>query len=282
MLMQAVWWKPRDVFISDTTIHPLTPFEPYNPFVHYHPRTRKETTRSAKSLYYEFLRVDGNDVQAVSQFCRTYGMLGRLDNPGWIAWGMEKSGSEDFLNAVGSNEPSPFGLLYEHDQRGARLRHVVGIPPDSSLCVPMEWDDFKKAQTQLREATEWASIIASKRKPKERATAQTALNQRFRWKLSMVRPNVSMDIKERKSRFSWDIGSLEAAFYLMLLSDVCGGGQIRNCKLCGTFFLGITSRGRFCSNRCLNTFKVRSFRARKKGVSKQPASKEVLDGSSGR
>ncbi|MDK2744426.1 MAG: hypothetical protein NDI90_16110 [Nitrospira sp. BO4] len=283
MDMQAVWWKPRDVFISDTTFHPRPPFEPYNPFVHYHPHTLKQTTRSTKSLYYQFLQVDPEDQKAIAKFCCDYGMLGRLDNAGWIMWGMEKPGFADSLHIMGLNEPSPFGLLYEQDMRGTMLRQIAGIPPDPSLCIPMEWDDFRKVQGQLREATEWASTMASKRKPKEKGKAQTALHQRLRWKLSMVRPNVSRDNKKAKWRFTWDIGSLEAAFYLMLLSDVCGGGQIRNCELCGTFFLGITSRGRFCSNRCLNTFKVRRFRAkRKQRMSKQPASKEVLDGSSGR
>lgn len=282
MDMQAHWWKPKHVVLKGTTFYPVGPFKPYNPFAHYHPHTRKETTRSAKSLYYEFLGVDSEDQKAVERFCSRYGVLGRLDNPGWIMWGMEKSGLDEFLKTLGLDEPSPLGLLYEDDERGTRLRQVAGISPDRSLCVHMEWGDFKRAQMQFREATQWASRIASKKKPKDKATALAALRKRFRWKLTMARPNLSWNPTRGKWDFAWDIGSLETALYLMLLSDVRGGGRIRNCELCGAFFLGITSRGRFCSDRCLNTFKVRRFRARKKDVSKHPAIKEVLDGSSGR
>lgn len=282
MEMHTLWWKPQRVAFRGTTFYADGRLSRYNPFVHYHPHTSKETTRSTKSLHYEFLGVNSEDRKAVERFCSRYGVLGRLDNPGWIMWGMEKTGSSDFLKTLGLDEPSPLGLLYEHDERGTRLRQVAGILPDRSLCVPMEWDDFKRAQMQLREATQWASRMASKNKPKNKTTAQAALRERFRWKLTMARPNLSWNATRGKWEFAWDIGSLETALYLMLLSDICGGGHIRNCDLCGTFFLGITSRGRFCSDRCHNTFKVRRFRARKNDVSKHPASKEVLDGSSGR
>ena len=283
MQMNTLWWKPRRVALRGTTFYAIAPFKPYNPFSHYHSHSLKETTRARKSLCYEFLQVNADQQKEVVDFCRRYGVLGRLDNPGWIRWGMWKSGGEDFIKAVGLDEPSPLGLLYE-DERGARLREIAGIPPDQSLCVPMEWDDFRKAQIQLREAMQWASIVVRKKESKARKRkAQIALRDRLRWKLTMARPYFSWDTSKANCSFAWDIGSLEAAFYLMLLSDVSGGGIIRNCELCGTVFLGLTSRARFCSTRCLNTSKVRRFRAkRKKRVSTQTAIKEVLDGSSGR
>lgn len=284
MEMQPLWWKPRRVVLRGTTFLPVPPFVPYNPFEHYHPHTLKETTRSTKSLHYEFLRINTEDQKAVENFCCRYGVLGRLDNPGWIMWGMEKSGSDEFLKTLGLDEPSPMGLLYERDERGTRLRKIAGIAPDPSLCVPMEWDDFRRAQEQLSEAMQWASQVVSRKEPKAaKEKAQIALRDRFRWKLTMARPNLSWDSDQGNWALTWDIGSLEAALYLMLLFDVRAGGLIRNCELCGTVFLGITSRARFCSNRCHNTFKVRRFRSRrKKHMSKQPAIKEVLDGPSGR
>jgi hypothetical protein len=264
MHMQAVWWKPRRVVLSGTTFHAFAPFEPYNPFEHYYPHTLKETTRSTTSLHYHFLGVNPDDQKAVVNFCRRYGMLGRLDNPGWMLWGMQKSGEEDFLKALGLDEPSPLGLLYE-DERGGRLRKIAGIPPDQSLCVPMEWEDFRKTQMQLREATDWASIVVRKNAVKgAQENTRIALRDRFRWKLTMARPNLSWDAKEKKWVLTWDIGSLEAALYLMLLSDIHAGGPIRNCEWCGTIFLGITSRARFCSKRCLNNYKVRRFRRKKR------------------
>ena len=80
----------------------------------------------------------------------------------------------------------------------------------------------------------------------------------------MVRPYLAWDTERESWALAWDIGSLEAAMYLMLLFDVHGGGPIRPCQRCRTVFLGTTNRARFCSARCLNTDKVRRFRAKRK------------------
>ena len=187
--IQALWWKPKGVVLEGTTFRPLPPFAPYNPFTYHYPHSLKNTTRATKSLCYEFLRVKTDDHKAVVDFCRRYGVLGRLDNPGWIMWGMEKSGSNDFLKYLGFDEPSPLGLLHEHDVRGAHLRQIAGIAPDHSLCVPMEWDDFRRAQVQLRETTAWVEIVTTKGQSKAvKAKTRIALRERFRWKLTMVRP----------------------------------------------------------------------------------------------
>jgi len=263
--IQAGWWTPRGVVLEGTTFRPLAPFAPYNPFKHHYPHSLKHTTRATKSLCYEFLRVKTDDQKAVADFCSRYGVLGRLDNPGWIMWGMEKNGSNDFLKYLSFDEPSPLGLLHEHDVRGARLRQIAGIAPDHSLCGPMEWDDFRRAQVQLREATEWVATVTTKGQSKAvKKKARSALQERFRWKLTMVRPYLSWDTDSESWALAWDIGSLEAAMYLMLLFDVHGGGPIRTCQRCKTVFLGTTHRARFCSARCLNTDKIRRFRAKRK------------------
>jgi hypothetical protein len=284
--LQALWWKPRGVVLEGTTLRPLAPLAPYNPFAYHYPHSLKDTTRATKSLCYEFLRVKTDDQKAVADFCCRYGVLGRLDNPGWIMWGMEKSGSNDCLKYLGFDEPSPLGLLHEHDVRGARLRQIAGMAPDHSLCVPMEWDDFRRAQAQLREATVWVATVTNKGQSKAvKEKAQCALRERFRWKLTMVRPYLSWDTDGGNWALAWDIGSLEAAMYLMLLLDVHGGGPIRTCQRCRTVFLGTTRRARFCSTRCLNTDKVRRFRAKRKreqAMLKGTTAKEVRNGPSGR
>ena len=144
MQIQARWWKPKRAVFNGTTFLPRAPFTLYNPFTHHYPHSLKNTTRATKSLYFEFLRVKTDDKKAVAAFCRRYGMLGRLDNPGWIMWGMEKSGINDFLKYLGFDEPSPLGLLDEQSVRGTHLRQTAGIAPDHSLCVPMEWEDFRE------------------------------------------------------------------------------------------------------------------------------------------
>src|SRR5437879_183799 len=132
MQIQAVWWKPKGVVLEGTTFRPIVPFAPYNPFTYYYPHSLKNTTRATKSLCYEFLRIKTDDQKAVADFCSHYGVLGRLDNLGWIMWGMEKSGSNDFLKSLGFDERPPLGLLYEHDVMGSHLRQIAGIPPDQS------------------------------------------------------------------------------------------------------------------------------------------------------
>jgi hypothetical protein len=263
--IQAHWWTPRRAVFKGTTLLPRTPFTLYSPFTHHYPHSLKDTTRATKSLYFEFLHVKTDDKKAVAAFCRRFGMLGRLDNPGWIMWGMEKSGTNDFLKYLGFDEPSPLGLLYEQDVRGTHLRQTAGIAPDHTLCVPMEWEDFKRAQAQLRETTEWVTTGTKKGQSKAvQKKARSALQERFRWKLTMVRPYLAWNTDRGSWALAWDIGSLEAAMYLMLLFDVHGGGPIRTCQRCKTVFLGTTSRARFCSARCLNTDKVRRFRAKRK------------------
>ena len=263
--IEAYWWIPRGLVLEGTTFRPIPPFRSYNPFTYYHPHSLKDTTRATKSLCYEFLRVKTDDYKAIAAFCRDYGMLGRLDNPGWIMWGMEKSGTHDFLKYLGFDEPSPLGLLYEQDVRGTHLRQAAGIAPNHSLCVPMEWEDFKRAQAQLRETTEWITMGTKKVHSKAvQKKTQRALKERFRWKLTMVRPYLAWNTERENWTLAWDIGSLEAAMYLMLLLDVHGGGPIRACQRCKTVFLGTTTRARFCSARCLNTDKVRRFRAKRK------------------
>jgi hypothetical protein len=263
--MKTQWWKPKNIVFKGTTFYSIDPFEPYDPFAHYYPHSLKQTTRLTKSLCYQFLNLNSDDPESVTGFCRQYGVLGRLDNPGWIIWGKEKSGLENFLTALGLDEASPMGFLYEHDERGARLRKIEGEEPDTSLCVPMEWGDFRIAQRQFREAAEWVSLVANKKRVKtQRSDIQIALSERFRWKLSMARPYLSPDSDTEQWALAWDIGSLEAAMYLMLLSDLHGGGVVRHCARCGSLFLGTTDRTRFCSPRCLSADKVRRFRAKQR------------------
>ena len=101
----------------------------------------------------------------------------------------------------------------------------------------------------------------------------------------MVRPYLSWDTDGGNWALAWDIGSLEAAMYLMLLLDVHGGGPIHTCQRCRTVLLGTTRRACFCSARCLNTYKVRRFRAKRKraqAMLKETTAKEVRNGPPGR
>jgi hypothetical protein len=81
-------------------------------------------------------------------------------------------------------------------------------------------------------------------------------------RLSMIRPRPLWDEVKDQWATTWDVGTLEAAMYLMLLFDIQGRGQILTCPRCRKVFVADRARTQFCSNPCQNAAKVQRFRAR--------------------
>jgi Zn-finger nucleic acid-binding protein len=81
-------------------------------------------------------------------------------------------------------------------------------------------------------------------------------------RLSMIRPRPMWDVLKDQWVTTWDVGTLEAAMYLMLLFDIQGRGQILTCPRCRKVFVADRVRTQFCSNPCQNAAKVQRFRAR--------------------
>jgi hypothetical protein len=70
----------------------------------------------------------------------------------------------------------------------------------------------------------WVAMVTNKGQSNAvKEKARCALGERFRWKLTMVRPYLSWDTDGGNWALAWDIGSLETSIYLMLLLDVHGG-----------------------------------------------------------
>jgi hypothetical protein len=252
-LLSAIWWVPKDVEVSNGKVFPIEPFRRYDPFDDYYPKGIQTTTRSTRSLCYEFLDVDANDMTRILDFCRQYGVLGAVDQPGWMSWMLKVTGKQSFLEDSEMDDNYAFPKLHEQNLTGELSRKVAGLRPDHSLCTPMELYDFRKAQEQLRETASWFE------KPKR---FEDALEVRFRWKLSMVRPTPRRAAKTWV--MDWEVGSLEAVMYLMLLFDASGGGSIRHCRHCQRPFLSTRSQGLYCSEPCQNTHKVTAYRERQR------------------
>lgn len=93
-----------------------------------------------------------------------------------------------------------------------------GSPPDHSRCEPMSIEDFKNAQETLYRTIEFARMCQS---PPESFSAsvmvslQRLLSRSISWKLSNVRPRLHWNEQAARWQTAWDIGSLEAAIYLI-------------------------------------------------------------------
>lgn len=81
--------------------------------------------------------------------------------------------------------------------------------------------------------------------------------------LSSMWPQLTWNRLEGAWALGWDIGSLRAAMYLMLLFDLLGEGQFLICPECKNPFMGMREGTIFCSPRHRNAYKQRNKRNRK-------------------
>jgi hypothetical protein len=263
----SLWWRSH-IRIEGTRLVPVPPFIPYNPFDSYFPI--ETATREQRSLPYLLLDVDYEDIQAVARFCERFGVLGNVQHVGWGQWAAE-SGPLAPLLATGR---SP-----QHAQEAATQAHLsrasAGTRPNQTLCTPMTLDAFRHARWDLAEAIELAQRASgqqpvgpldpdddvgvshlSLKEIRRRASFAMAAG------LAMLRPRPIWDVVQDQWVTIWDVGTLEAAMYLMLLFDIQGRGQVLTCPRCRKVFVADRSRTQFCSNPCQNAAKVQRFRAR--------------------
>ena len=267
---RSAWWKSdikveRDKRNKVVTLIPVEPFIEYDPFDWYFPV--ESATRKNRSLPYLFLDVDASKPEEVISFCEKFGVLG--DDGTFFQWIIDTS--PDTFAVKGKNITYNEFVKSEittHEQRKQLTEDLLGLNagkrPDPSLCVPMRLKDFQIAQNQLREAITLLDRIRDPKVPKiEKKGAQNALNWIFSIRLGFARPGLSWD--DQASRFvtGWDVGSLSAVMYLMLLFDTQGKGNVLTCPRCHKVFLGDHPRTQFCSPRCQNQNKVAEFRKRK-------------------
>ena len=104
-------------------------------------------------------------------------------------------------------------------------------------------------------------ILLQKTKSKEREEKNNALTS-LAPKLMLTRYRLDWDPQTEQWVDSWDVGSLEAALYLMVVWDLRGPGMILSCPRCSRTFLATHSRTKYCSLICQNTDKAKRHRER--------------------
>ena len=169
---------------------------------------------------------------------------------------------------------------------------VSGAPPQPVLCEPMTIQAFKGAQELLQHIIDSLYVPSNVPPRKNRPVLDLdwiasldieddrpdllrirediifekppeAISNLLSHKLSGVRPRLSWNPHTLGWETAWDVGSLEAAIYLMLLFDLQGRGHILKCPRCNEVFLGDHPRTEYCSSRCQNSAKVARHRANK-------------------
>ena len=245
-------WERCTITLQGETLEPAPPFTPYNLFDCYFPYGRAPE-RDQRSLHYEFLRVDATHVDAVVDFCERFGLLRILD----------EGKGPDIVDALSEEDTKPeeleqFPPYSVAAARLARYDDTLSAPGGfRSLTVP----EFQTAQARLRRAMTWAQAWQSARSRDDAREARFNLRQLVNPKLRFVYPRLVWDAQQARWVTGWDIRSLEAAMYLMLLLDLQGRGLIQTCPWDHTIFLG-DRRTRYCSPRCQNAHNVQQFRQR--------------------
>jgi hypothetical protein len=247
---EATWWRCK-LTVEGETLTPTPPFEPYNPFQAYIPYGRA-TRRDQRSLLYEFLKVNPQDVNAIVAFCERFGVLGPVE---------EARGFDDLVLADSMHKPKALRELPDWTL-GAYLHRKFGEKPldPTPAMTPLGLDDFRRVQQLLKRAVSWAQQAKQTNGVAVARKARLDLCYVMNYKLRMVRPRLNWDDHAAQWVTGWDVRSLEGALYLMLLFDIQSQGNILTCPWCHTMFLGDHPRTVYCSLRCQNAHKAQVFR----------------------
>jgi hypothetical protein len=263
----AATWQRCQITVQGQTLEPTSPFIPYNLFDFFFPAGRA-SERNQRSLHYEFLRVDATKLDAVVDFCERFGVLRILD---------EGKGPNILDEMVEESDPQDLAQYPEWSVAGARLARYgdTPAPPGGYRALPLE--EFRNAQAQLRQAVTWAQAWQQAPARDEARKVRFNLRQLMNPKLRVVYPRLVWGEQQAQWVTGWDIRSLEAAMYLMLLLDLQGSGIIRTCPWDATIFLG-DERTRYCSLRCQNAHNVQQFRQTMQKNSKKKPQKVRREG----
>jgi hypothetical protein len=282
----SVWWR-SEIKIEGERLVPIPPFVPYDPFDWYFPV--ETATREKRSLPYLFLDVDYEDIRAVARFCERFGVLGDFETLGWGQWAVQSS------PLFASLADFPEGSPQSTDEVASKLnlyRASAGARPNPTLCVPMELSEFRQARWDLAEAIELTQYACGREPEPPLFSSATGMADHLPLedirkrasfamasRLTMIRPRPVWDTVKDQWVTIWDVGTLEAAIYLMVLFDIQGRGQILTCPRCRKVFVADRSRTQFCSPQCQNAAKVQRFRARQAERQRETGSQEANGGS---
>jgi len=249
---EGTWWRCK-ITLEGQTLTPTPPFEPYNPFKAYIPYGRA-TQREERSLLYEFLRVNPEDVNAIVTFCERFGVLGPVE---------ETKAFDDWVLDEDFHKPKAIADLPDWTL-GKHLDKKFGMKPldPTPAMTPLTLDEFRRIHQLLTRAVRWGQQTKQSQDAQIARQARLLLCYVTNYKLKMVRPRLNWDEQAARWVTGWDLRSLEGALYLMLLFDIQSQGVILTCPWCHHTFLGDHPRTMFCSLRCQNAHKAKVFRER--------------------
>lgn len=283
---EATWWRAK-INREGDVLTPSEPYEPYNPFKAYIAYGRSPS-RESRSILYEFLKVAANDVAAVVNFCERFGVLGHRvrddDFDDLVLGELERPRKQiaDLESPLELKSLSELTSLADGERwsLGKHVSEKLGPEAQDPMPAskPMDVYDFRRAQKLANKAAEFAQLAQSEKNPIEARKAREWLCYLSNRMLRMVCPRLNWNKEGERWVTGWDLGSLEGAFYLMLLFDVQSQGKILTCPRCHLIFLAEHPRTVFCSLRCQNANKAQVFRDRhsmpaKKGNRPKPSSK---------
>jgi hypothetical protein len=245
-------WERCKITVSGETLDPAPPFIPYNLFDFYFP-SGQAPDRAQRSLPYEFLRVDASRLDAIVDFCERFGLLRIVDE-----------GKDSSIVDAFAKDDTPLDELEQFPPwsvAAARLKQYDDTPSAPGGFRSITVQEFQQAQADLRKAMSWAQTWQQATSREEARTARFHLRALLNPPLRLVYPRLVWDAQRSRWVTGWDVRSLEAAMYLMLLLDLQGPGLIRTCPWDQTIFLG-DERTRYCSLRCQNAHNVQQYRER--------------------
>lgn len=244
-LFQGTWYHSK-VKIEKETIVPIPPYQPYNPFDFY--LSASEVRQGEKSLYLEFLDVDGDDPQAVFNFCERFGVLGQAEN---ILKNSLQTAEFEYASAK------------NRENREAFIAKIAGSPdsrcyPPTTLCPPMSLTEFKGHQERIRGPLSPPERIRTLYSTQDlKKSISNWINDGIRD--SRITPQLNWNIPKAQWELRWYSLDLTGFFTIMLMLDLLGPGKIHSCPRCQKFFVTSSSRTKFCSFSCGNVFKVKKF-----------------------
>jgi hypothetical protein len=249
----AKWWK-CGIQVKRDRLIPLEPFLLYNPFQWYWPQDK--STRANPSLPYVFLNWASSDIQHVANFCERYGVLGDTQRS-WESWRNENREFPVFVKKVFPNFPET--------KQDKRLDAMIGVGTSERLLTGLSLDQFRIEQAGMRQLTSLIQQSTTAPPVQAKNEVRNLLRERFSAELTKVRPHLEWDAQNERWITGWDVLSLVAAMYLMLLLDMQGPGHILDCPRCRKVFLGDHPRTQYCSRSCQNVAKVNRWRKKHTG-----------------
>ncbi|MBX3349670.1 MAG: hypothetical protein KF747_13155 [Nitrospira sp.] len=261
LLDKAVWWRSQ-IKVQDNTLVPVGPFEAYNIFDFYFPRIT--ASRETSSLHIQFANLPENDSQAAIGFCERFGVLGNMALSGW------GEAAEATLETIGvlQQPKGAYAKMADRPFREYIRGEAAGIQANPTLCVPLSLEEFYRIHSEMREMLKWIRTFQDKRNRQAVSgdDIEWRIAGRLAQKLSLVRFRLEWDHLRKGWVTRFDIGSLEAGFYLMLYLELLGQGFLAICSRCQNFFIAERDWTKFCSESCQTAAKSQRSRNKKKAA----------------